>query len=281
MDPLVSTDWLAARLGEPDLRVLDATYLAPDTGRDAAIEFTAGHIPGAGFLDLKTLADPASPLPMTLPPPELFAERMAAVGVNDRSAVVVYDASPWRTAARAWWMLRGYGVRHVAILDGGLAKWRIERRAIEHGEAAPSAGGAFTPKLDPRAVRDKAAMRTNVATGAEQVVDARSIARFTGAEPETRPGVEPGHIPGSRNLPYTRMLRPDGTYQQAPAIRAAFAQAGIDPARALVATCGSGVTAAVLAFAAMLVGGPPVAIYDGSWTEWGGDPATPKAIGKA
>lgn len=276
MDPLVSTERLAAELGAPDLVILDATLLAADLGRDARAEFEAGHIPGAAFLDLASFRDAASPLPNMLPPAALAADRLSALGVRPGTRTVLYDASPWRTAARAWWVLTGYGFPAV-ILDGGIGKWRAEGRPLETGAAATRSGDA-TPRLEGDRWRDLAAMRAIVAAGSESVVDARSATRFTGEEPDPHPGTAAGHIPGSTSLPYTRLFDADGTYKRGDALAAAFRDVGVDPARPFVATCGSGVTAAVLAFGANLLG-TRASVYDGSWSEWGADPTTPKAIG--
>lgn len=280
IDALVSVEWLAGALGAPDLRVLDASYHALDPARDPAAEFAAGHVPGARFLDLAGLADPASDLPAMLPPPALFAERLGALGVAAGDRIVLYDDAPHRTAARAWWMLRAFGARDVAILDGGWQAWQAAGRAIEQGSAA-AAPVRFEARQDASAVRDLAAVRANLASAAEQLVDARSVARFEGSEADPRSGIAAGHIPGSRSLPYARLLGPDGRFKGKDAIRAEFAQAGVDLARPLVATCGSGITAAVLAFGAHLIGKEDVALYDGSWSEWGGRADTPKALGPA
>ncbi|RIA37541.1 thiosulfate/3-mercaptopyruvate sulfurtransferase [Hephaestia caeni] len=279
MDALVSTEWLQAELGAPDLRVVDASYFLPDHHRDARAEFEAAHIPGATFLDLATLADPDSPLPSTVPPTMLFAARMGAMGIGDASRVVLYDDSPLRSAARAWWLIRLFGKREVAILDGGLAKWRAEERPLDAGRS-PVGDTRFVPRGDRADLRTIDAMRANLDHPAEQVIDARAPSRFRGDEPEHRPGVEPGHIPGSRNLPYARLFHDVGTWKRGPALAAEFRAAGIDLDRPMTATCGSGITAAVLVFGAYLLG-RRAALYDGSWTEWGGDPTTPKAKGDA
>lgn len=279
MDDLVSTAWLAERLGEPGLVVIDASAHLPDVGRDARAEFEAAHIPGARFLDLDTLKDFASPVPAALPTAEQFAERMAEIGVNEGDRVVIYDDSGVKTSARAWFIARMHGAE-AAILDGGLRKWRSEGRPLESGTEAPG-GGRITPTLGPGTVRTKAEILANLGTGEEQLLDARGAGRFTGAEPEIRPGMPSGHIPGSRNLPFGGVLNPDGTFKDEAGLRAAFGEAGIDLDRPVVTTCGSGVTAAVLLFAMHLLGKDDVALYDGSWSEWGADPATPKATGPA
>lgn len=282
MDALVTTEWLAEELGAVDLRVVDATYFGSVPGgpvRDAREEYTAAHIPGAVFLDLETLADTTTDLPSMLPPPAQFAERLGSLGVGDEDRIVLYDVSHYHTATRAWWMLRTMGARHVAILDGGLAKWRAEGRPVASG-AERSTPRTFTARLDARGVRTLGQMKANVASGAEQMLDARGAARFSGTEADPRPGTGAGHIPGSRNLPYGRLLDKDGTWKAPGALKAEFDAAGIDLAQPLVTTCGSGITAAVLAFGAHLLGND-AALYDGSWSEWGGDPSTPKATGAA
>jgi thiosulfate/3-mercaptopyruvate sulfurtransferase len=280
MDDLVSTDWLAKQLGAPGLVVVDASAHLPDAGRDPRAEFLAGHIPGAQFLELDTLKDLDSPVPAALPTAPQFAARMAELGINNRDRVVIYDDSAVKTSARAWFIFRRFGLREVALLDGGLAKWRAEGRPLEQGNAAaPSA--SFQVRPGTGTVRSKAEILANIATEAEQLVDARGAGRFTGAEPELRPGMPSGHIPGARNLPFGRLLKPDGTFRDEAGLRAAFVEAGIDLDQPVVTTCGSGVTAAVLLFAMHLLGKEDTALYDGSWSEWGADPATPKATGSA
>jgi len=282
MDALVTTQWLADAIGADDLRVVDATYFGSvpgGPGRDARAEYEAAHIPGAVFLDLETLADASSDLPSMLPPAEQFAARLGSLGIGDGDRIVLYDVSHYHTATRAWWMLRTFGAREVAILDGGLDKWMAEERPVESGMTRPAAA-SFAAQFDGRGVRTLDQMKANVANQSEQMLDARSPARFSGEESDPRPGTGAGHMPGARNLPYARLLNPDRTWKRGAALKAEFDAAGIDLARPLVTTCGSGITAAVLAFGAHLVGND-AALYDGSWSEWGGDPSTPKAMGAA
>ena len=276
MNSLVTTEWLAGELGARDLRVADAALLDPALGRDARAEYDAGHIPGAVFLDLAELRDTGSPLPNTLPPAEKVASRLGRLGLGDGTRIVLYDDSPWRSAARAWWLIRSYGVGEVSILDGGIAKWRAEARPLDAGRSDPRPRHA-TPDFQPSGLRTLDQIRDNLASGTEQVVDARSAARFAGEEADPH-GAAPGHIPGARNLPYARLFNADGTWKRGADLRAAFAAAGVDLDAPLVATCGSGITAAVLAFGAHLLG-REMAIYDGCWSEWGRDPSTPKALG--
>ncbi len=279
MDDLVTTEWLATAIRAPDLRIIDATWFLPDDHRDARGEFQAAHIPGAAFLDLVEIADTDTDVPNMLPPAAKFASRMQALGLGDGTRIVLYDNSPYHTAARAWVMLRSFGIPDVALLDGGFAKWRAEERAVEVGTPVAKPRH-LTPRDDHAGVVDLAAMKALVATGDTQIVDARSPNRFAGAEPEPRAGTEPGHIPGSRNLPQGKLFAEDGTWKRGDALRAAFAAAGIDPAKPMVTTCGSGVTASVIAFGAHLLG-TEARVYDGSWAEWGADPTTPKATGAA
>lgn len=277
---LVTTAWLADRIGAGDIRLIDARYHPLDPSRDPRREYEAGHLPGAIFMDQAAIADPDSPLPSTLPDDARFAAALSAMGVATDDRIVVYDDGGYHTGARAWWMLRLFGARDVALLDGGLDRWRAEGRPIETG-GSPAGSARFVARRDPAQVRDLAQMRANLTVQAEQVVDARSAGRFTGADPDPRPGMAAGHIPGSRNLPYGALFEPDGTWKRGVALAQAFAAAGVDPARPTVFTCGSGITAAVLLFGATLLGMRELALYDGSWSEWGADPATPKATGPA
>lgn len=280
MDPLVSTEWLAGEIGASDLRIVDATYFLPEAGRDAAAEHAAGHLPGALYLNLTELVDSDSPFPNMLPATEKFASRMAALGIGDGSRIVFYDDSPHHTSARAWWMFRLFGVERVAILDGGLAKWRAEGRPLESG-ATKTRHRHFTVSRDDASYRSTEQVAEALAAGSAEIVDARSPGRFTGEEQETRPGLASGHMPGARSLPYSRFFESDGTWKRGEALKELFAEAGVDLDRPMITTCGSGITAAVLLFGAALLGKGDVALYDGSWTEWGSDPALPKATGAA
>ena len=279
MDALVTTDWLAGELGASDLRVVDATYVDAATGRDPAAEYEQGHIPGAVFMNLAELRDTGSDLPMMLPSAEKFASRMQSLGLGDGSRIVLYDDSPWHTAARAWWMLRTFGAHDVAILDGGLAKWKAQGRDLASGREQLR-HRHFTVWRDDTGVRTLDQMKDVLASGEEQVLDARSATRFTGEEPDPRPATNAGHMPGARNLPYTGIFNADGTYKTGDALRAAFEDAGIDLDKPIVTTCGSGITASTLAFGLHLLG-RDAALYDGSWSEWGADPSTQKVTGTA
>jgi thiosulfate/3-mercaptopyruvate sulfurtransferase len=275
---LVSGEWLAANIDAPGLAVLDASHHLPSAGRDAAAEFAAGHIPGARFLGLASLFDAGSPVPYAFPTPEQLAERLASLGVGADDAIIIYDDSAIRTSARAWFVLTASGRGNVAILNGGLAKWREEGLPLEPGTPAgtPAAPSVFSA---PARVRTKADMLANIDSRAEQVLDARSPDRVYGSGIDPVHGGPNGRIPGALNLPFTAVLNPDGTYKSPEELRAAFESAWVDLSRPIAATCGSGVTASVLLFALHLVGVDTAALYDGSWSEWSADPDTPKLQG--
>ncbi|HEX8225828.1 MAG TPA: 3-mercaptopyruvate sulfurtransferase [Allosphingosinicella sp.] len=278
MESLVTTEWLERELGASDLKLIDATLFLPGEPRDARLEYEAEHIPGAVFLDLEEVSDPSHPAPHMLPAEAKFASRMASLGLRDGQRFVVYDNSPLHSAARAWFMLRSFGAHYVAILDGGLRKWKAEGRPLESGRP-PVRHGHFSPSLDPGAVADKASVAALIRAGSHEIVDARGAGRFTGEEAEPRPGLASGHIPGSRNLPQGRLFNADDSWKRGDALEAEFASAGVDLGKPMVATCGSGITACVLLFGAHLLGKEDMRLYDGSWSEWGADPATPKATG--
>jgi thiosulfate/3-mercaptopyruvate sulfurtransferase len=268
---LVTTEWLAAHLGAPDLRVLDASWHMPAAGRDARAEFEAGHIPGARFFDIDEISDDQSCLPHMAPPVEKFVSRMRAMGVGDGHRVVVYDAHGIFSAPRVWWLFRLFGKADVAVLDGGLPKWKAEGRALEEGWPILR-DRHFTARRDASLVRDVTQVAASAKLGDAQILDARSPARFRGDEPEPRAGLRSGHIPGSKNVHYATLLNPDGTMKDAAGLRAAFEAAGADPARPTITTCGSGISAAILSLALERLGNRRVALYDGSWTEWGAYP---------
>jgi thiosulfate/3-mercaptopyruvate sulfurtransferase len=276
MDSLVSTTWLAQHLGEPDLVVVDTSWHMPATGRSGRDEFLQAHIPGARFLDIDEVADRASPVPHALPAAHDFAAAMERLGVGSGDRIVVYDNSPLRTAARGWFMLRHFGAAQVAILDGGFQRWVAEGRETESGEPTPRRARFEAEEHDETVTKQQLLAGTGLPW-----VDARGKLRFEGSEPDPRPGVATGHAPGARNLPYAAVYDDDGRFKPVEELRRLFAEAGIDAAQPFVASCGSGVTANSLIFAAHLIGNDEARLYDGSWSEWGADPATPKVLGPA
>jgi len=281
MEDLVATQWLAGRLDRPGgdaaLVILDASWHLPDAGRDAAAEFERAHIPHARFLDLASFTDPDSDVPSAVPSGAQFFDRLRQLGIGANDQVVLYDDSAVKSAARAWFIFRLHGFHAVAILDGGLAKWRAEGRSLESGTPQPRTASGSQSGPGAFSTRRKRDLLANLSHGGEQVVDARSYGRFMGVDAEPRQGLASGHIPGSTNLPFGEVLNPDGTFKQPDDLRKVFADNGVALDRPIVTTCGSGVTAAVLLFALHRIGKEDVALYDGSWAEWGADPSTPKA----
>lgn len=265
---LVSTDWLEKHLGAPDVRVLDASWYLPAEGRDARAEYDAQHIPGARFFDIDEISDSASALPHMAPPVEKFISRMRAMGIGDGHRVVIYDGAGLFSAARVWWLFRLFGKSDVAVLDGGLPKWLAEGRPMDD-EPPLMRDRHFTARRDASLVKDVTQVAASSKLGDYQIVDARAPARFAGTEPEARPGLRAGHIPGSRNVFYKDLLGADGTLLEPPALRAVFEAAGVDLDRPVITTCGSGVTAAILYLALERLGHTAHALYDGSWAEWG------------
>ena len=271
---LVSTDWLQEHLGAPDLRIVDATLYLPMQKKNARAEYDERHIPGAVFFDVDEISDTSVDLPHMLPPADKFASRMKKLGIGDGARIVVYDGNGGLGAPRVWWTFRIFGAGDVAVLDGGVMKWLAEGRPVE--DTPPTLRERhFTPRLDHTMVRSKRQMLENLKTHREQVLDARAAGRFNATEPELWPGRRAGHIPGSLNLPYNQLLRPDGTFLPVDQLRAKYAAAGVDPKKPVVTTCGSGITACVLALGLELIGHRDVAVYDGSWAEWGLPGETP------
>jgi len=267
--PLVSTEWLAAHLAQSHLRVADASWYLPQAGRDARVEYEAAHIPGAVFFDIDAVSDRTTDLPHMLPDPAAFASAMRKLGIGDADMVVFYDGAGIYSAPRALWMMRVMGHGKCSVLDGGFAKWRREGRAVNSSPPPIGAPTHFTPHLRPESIRDFAAMRDNLRTRAEQVVDARSPSRFRGEEPEPRPGVLPGHMPGAINVYYADLVAPDGTLRPAGELQRIFADRGVDLGSPVVTSCGSGITAAIVSLALEIAGAKRIALYDGSWSEWG------------
>jgi len=275
MGPLVTTDWLASELDKPDLIVFDATKYLPNEDKDGKAEFLRAHIPGARYFDIDEIADQDTDLPHMVPTPGRFAKLMAAMGVSNASRIVFYDQKGLASAARGWWLMGLFGHDQAAVLDGGLPKWQREGRKLADGQPAASAPGKFLPEYRATMLRGVGDVMRNVASGEELVLDARAAGRFTGATPEPRAGMRSGHIPGSTSLPYTDLLNADGTFRSVTDVKARLARAGVDGSLPVVTSCGSGVTACILTLGLRLAGLPEGAVYDGSWTEWGGRSDTP------
>ncbi|MFA8384839.1 MAG: 3-mercaptopyruvate sulfurtransferase [Pelagibaca sp.] len=275
---LVSTDWLASHMRDPDLRILDASWHMPSTGRDAKAEYTAGHIPGARFFDIDDVSDSRSDLPHMAPPIEKFMSRMRAMGVGDGHQVVVYDGAGIFSAARVWWLFKLMGQNDIAVLDGGLPKWVAEGRALE--DLPPIVRDRhMTVRRQAHLIKDVTQVSAASKLRDQEIIDARSPGRFRGEEPEPRPGMRGGHIPGSKNVHYSSLLNADKTMKSPEETRAIFEAAGVDLSKPAITTCGSGVTAAILSLAMARMGKDDHSLYDGSWCEWGMFPTVPVATG--
>lgn len=278
-DALVSTEWLAAHLNAPDVRIVDASFYLPAQKRDPKAEFAKQHIPGAVYFDIDEIADSSNPLPHMLPSPEKFSASVRQLGLGGGSKIMVYDTTPMTGAARVWWMFRAMGYKNVSILDGGLPKWLSESRPVTDAPTTPR-DGTFAAHLDGALVRSVEDVKGLIDSKREQIVDARAAARFRGEVPEPRAGLRAGHMPGAFNLPYNELIDPKtGTMLPADQLVARIAASGIDPTKKVTASCGSGVTACVVGLGLYLTGAPEAAIYDGSWTEWGGRADTPIVTG--
>jgi thiosulfate/3-mercaptopyruvate sulfurtransferase len=276
---LTETDELARELDAPDLVIIDASWHMPAENRNAHEEYLAEHIPGAIFFDIDEIADIKSGLPHMLPPPEKFSSRMRSMGIGDGSRIVVYDSSGLFSAARVWWTFRVMGVDDVSVLNGGLPKWKQEGRPLESGPPRPRTTRHFTARRNLDLVRDVSDIKALLKDKSAEIVDARAADRFAGKAPEPRPGVRSGHIPGSYNLPFAKLLNKDGTLKTVPEIERLFEEAGVDLSKPVVASCGSGITASVLALGLAEIGHRRAAVYDGSWSEWGADQSLPIETG--
>ncbi len=275
MDPIVSTEWLAAEIGQPDLVVFDATKYLPNENLNSRAEFLAAHIPGALFFDIDEVADQDTDLPHMVPSVGRFEKFMGSFGITNSTRVVFYDQKGIASSARGWWLMGLFGHDNVAVLDGGFPKWSKEGRAADSGEPIVPSKTTYTASFRALRLRGIGDVLANLETNAEIILDARGEGRFSGTQPEPRKGVRSGHIPGAANLPYTELLGPDGTFLPANALRERFARAGVDGSKPIVTSCGTGVTACILTLGLLRAGLPLAPVYDGSWTEWGSRLDTP------
>jgi thiosulfate/3-mercaptopyruvate sulfurtransferase len=276
---LTEAEELAAELGAPDIVIIDASWHMPDEKRDARAEYLEEHIPGAIFFDIDEIADTKSKLPHMLPPPEKFSSRMRSMGIGDGARIVVYDSKGMFSAPRVWWTFRVMGHDDVTVLNGGLPKWKREGLPLESGEPRPRSTRHFTSRRNADLVRDVSDMKALLRDHSAEIVDARSADRFEGRTPEPRPGLRSGHIPGAHNVPYGKLLKEDGTLKSPSELEAVFTEAGVDLSKPVVTSCGSGITASVLALALASIGHRRTAVYDGSWAEWGADQTLPVEAG--
>ena len=272
---LIETEELARELHAPDLVILDASWHMPAEGRNARAEYLAEHIPGALFFDIDEIADTKSHLPHMLPPPEKFSSRMRSMGIGDGSRIVVYNSAGLFSAARVWWTFRVMGVQDISVLNGGLPKWKREGHPLESGEPTARTARHFTARRNADLVRDLSDMKSLIKDRTAEIVDARAAERFAGKAPESRAGLRSGHIPGAHNLPFAKLIAKDGTLKPAPEVERLFEEAGVDLSKPVVASCGSGITASVLALALAEIGHRRTSVYDGSWSEWGADQNLP------
>jgi thiosulfate/3-mercaptopyruvate sulfurtransferase len=276
---LTETEDLAAELDAPDIVIIDASWHMPDEKRDAHAEYLEEHIPGAIFFDIDEIADTKSKLPHMLPPPEKFSSRMRSMGIGDGARIVVYDSKGMFSAPRVWWTFRVMGHDDVTVLNGGLPKWKREGLPLESGEPRLRSTRHFTSRRNADLVRDVSDIKALLRDRSAEIVDARSADRFEGRAPEPRAGLRSGHIPGAHNVPYGKLLNQDGTLKSSAELEAAFAEAGVDLTKPVVTSCGSGITASLLALALANIGHRRTAVYDGSWAEWGADQTLPVEAG--
>jgi thiosulfate/3-mercaptopyruvate sulfurtransferase len=276
MHDLISTEWLAGALGAPDVMVLDATKYLPNEPFDGIAKYREAHIPGARFFDIDVVADPDTNLPHMAPTAGRFARLMGEMGISNATRVIFYDQKGLQSSARGWWLMKLFGHQNAAVLDGGLPKWRAEGRATQSGDATPAPAASYTPDFRADLLKGIGDVKRIIADGSALILDARAKGRFDGTAPEPRPGLPSGHMPGAKSVPFNELLNADFTMKDAAALRARFAAAGADGSKPIITSCGTGVTACILALGLKQAGLGDAAIYDGSWTEWAGRPETQK-----